>query len=570
MRKVNESLKRRNSIIAGGLSLSVLFILFQSIRYVTPSWPLSGEPSTGLKFGMILLFILFGALIGLGFFVLCTRQLSISQSKRMAASRLLHNQPSDLNYYWMTVLILFLAWLPVFLAYYPGIYAYDVAGQVPMHYGDFTNWHPLIHTLYLNFFYDVLGNGLFHNYTIGVAIGTIVQMILFAMQLAWIMVMLRRLRTFRPLRIFWLLFLMFMPFVSVMAVSMTKDVLFSGFFICVLCQVIQILLDPHWISRRRNQVIFVLSLTGMMLFRNTGQYVLIGFLLIGGFIWLRQKKKRVVLLMVLSLLLGWATDFVLIEATQVGRMKYNDAYSVPIQQIASVALDKEDELPSKLRREIKYLIPDYSSFFPYSSDPIRPSSKLVSKHKSEYLSVYFQLLFRYPAQMVSSFLLLTQAYWYFPDTSLIKIYHSPDGKEGFGYFQTYTAEGFELESKSLLPGLKDFYEHLFQYPDYAYLSNPILSVISSPALYIWLFLFCLIAAMVCKNQTACLPLILCLLMTGTIFLGPCALVRYSLPMMIAAPIFLEITFYNALRMPRRRKKVVHKAESVNSVNSAAI
>lgn len=55
-------------------------------------------------------------------------------------------------------LIQFLLWLPVFLAYYPGIYTYDVLWQ--MLQGSYVNYnthYPLVHTLWLQFFYNIVG-----------------------------------------------------------------------------------------------------------------------------------------------------------------------------------------------------------------------------------------------------------------------------------------------------------------------------------------------------------------------------------------------------------------------------
>lgn len=56
---------------------------------------------------------------------------------------------------WVDWLILMVGWLPVLLAYYPGIFAYDASNQVTQVLtGSYSTHHPLLHTL-------LLGGGFF-------------------------------------------------------------------------------------------------------------------------------------------------------------------------------------------------------------------------------------------------------------------------------------------------------------------------------------------------------------------------------------------------------------------------
>ncbi len=82
---------------------------------------------------------------------------------------------SDIQYFCIVAVMIFLLWLPVFLAYYPGIFAYDVMDQIPQKAGSYNTHHPLIHTLYLQFFYYYVGKYIFNNYNIGIALASIVQ-----------------------------------------------------------------------------------------------------------------------------------------------------------------------------------------------------------------------------------------------------------------------------------------------------------------------------------------------------------------------------------------------------------
>ena len=78
------------------------------------------------------------------------------------------------------IIIIFLLWIPVFLAYYPGLFSYDCRWQIPQHKGTYSNHHPLMHTLLMQLFYYKIGGKLFDSYTTGMACYTIMQMIILA------------------------------------------------------------------------------------------------------------------------------------------------------------------------------------------------------------------------------------------------------------------------------------------------------------------------------------------------------------------------------------------------------
>lgn len=79
-----------------------------------------------------------------------------------------------------SLLLLCLAWLPIYLAYYPGICAYDApvqTGQIVEHY--YFDHHPIVHTLLLQGMLW-LGTQLFGSMNAGMALYTALQMLLLA------------------------------------------------------------------------------------------------------------------------------------------------------------------------------------------------------------------------------------------------------------------------------------------------------------------------------------------------------------------------------------------------------
>ena len=59
-----------------------------------------------------------------------------------------------ISYWLLGIAFLFSAWFLVFLAYYPGLFAYDVHYQLNQYLNNqITSWHPPLHTYYLGLFY---------------------------------------------------------------------------------------------------------------------------------------------------------------------------------------------------------------------------------------------------------------------------------------------------------------------------------------------------------------------------------------------------------------------------------
>ncbi len=133
-----------------------------------------------------------------------------------------------------SLLLLLLAWLPVYLAYYPGICAYDApvqTGQIMEHY--YFDHHPIVHTLLLQGMLW-LGSHIFGSVNAGMAFYTAVQMLLLAGSMAYGMWVLHRRKAPAGAQLIVLLLGMFFPFQWYMSVSMTKDTVFSAFLLLQL------------------------------------------------------------------------------------------------------------------------------------------------------------------------------------------------------------------------------------------------------------------------------------------------------------------------------------------------
>ena len=122
----------------------------------------------------------------------------------------------------ITFVLILISWIPVFLAAFPGIYAYDAVTQTAEFYADagLSGHHPIAHTALLWGLIS-LGRTLFGSYGAGMALYSIVQMLIMASIFAYVIHMLKKWNCPKIIRVCCLLFYMFVPVHSVLAISAT-------------------------------------------------------------------------------------------------------------------------------------------------------------------------------------------------------------------------------------------------------------------------------------------------------------------------------------------------------------
>lgn len=445
-----------------------------------------------------------------------------------------------------------LCWMPGFLAYYPGINAYDFGIQLEQITLDRYNaHHPLAHTLLMEGFIRLgnrLGSGSF-----GLAVYTLLQMCILAVALAVGISFLRRHRV----KSIWLIGLQclacFMPSNIYLSISATKDILFTAFtllFAIVLCSLME---------ERGEKLQFSLLDVGHMvfgvlvvLFRNNGIYALMamsaGILLAVIFgkkarlFWLKILSETVVILVIGSLFLS-----ALFRWTDAVQGDKREMLSVPIQQLArtmvyhgGIGVIEEDD--NSMDEVDKALINDfilyesYRDYDPAISDPVKGKTNtyVFVYRMKEFLQTYLKLLKQYPGDYINAFLGLTAGYWSPFDVSHGSIYEYP-GVSGLGYIQTARVkeEGWGIFIEPKLPGLLEKME-LFA-DENLYLKIPVINVLMVPGTWFWALLVAALWLLTHKKYELLIPFILVLGYFATLFLGPTVQLRYIYPVMTLLP-----------------------------------
>lgn len=464
------------------------------------------------------------------------------------------------------LLLLLLAWLPAYLAYYPGICAYDApvqTGQIMEHY--YFDHHPIVHTLFLQGMLW-LGTHIFGSVNAGMGLYTAVQMLLLAGSMAYGLLVLHQRKAAAGWQIAGLLSGMFLPFHWYMSVSMTKDTVFSAFLLLQLVSFLDLLLEDRrsWRPGVRDLVFFT-GTVGMILFRNNGKYAML-VLLAFQFLTVCFGKKarklwgRLFVVSIVAFCMGLFVLSAVFSATHAEQGDRREMLSMPIQQLArcmiyhgGIGVLPEDD--GTMNAEDKALINDfildeaYRDYDPGIADPVkRHTNTYVMRYRSgEFLRTYFHLLKQYPGDMINAALAVDAGFLSPFDVSHATVNQTEDG-EGLGYVQTRWDEdtlndrGIYKDSK--WPRLQERLENWAE--QNSYLKIPILKYIFVPGSYLWLYLALAAVLVITDRKRFCLPLSIIAGYYGTMLLGPTVQMRYVYPVMLALP------FVTALASGRRK------------------
>lgn len=445
--------------------------------------------------------------------------------------------------------VIFLCWMPVFLAYYPSVFAYDAEGQLyQVLASDYSTHHPLIHTLFLGIFYQFGGNVL-GSYSAGMAIHSIVQMLLMAMIFGYTLMVLYREQTSYVMRLLLLLFYAAFPTNSILAISTTKDVLFSGL---VLLFVIKMYQQSSKLLFGSFLAISVL----MLLFRNNAVYAYIVSVPLVFFFWKKSKKSdmsdktelkkslvRGIGMVLATLILFVACSALLKQATSAYNGSPREMLSVPLQQMARTRVQHEEEIDAAMRTELDSYISSewvFAAYNPYLADPVK-NRAVIHDNPAGLIKAWVKLGVQFPMTYVDAFLDNSIGYWYLADKSHSTIY-GVGTESGFGYLSTDNRTmpaGCEIIEHSYLPGLRAFMERIVS--DNEYQKILVLSVIFAPAFYWWLLCLYLVFFFKRKEYKMLLPAVFLVVYYLTLLLSPTVLIRYMYPFVVSVPFLLCLT-----------------------------
>ncbi len=454
-------------------------------------------------------------------------------------------------------LLIFLCWMPVFLAYYPSVFAYDAEGQLyQVLAGDYSTHHPLLHTLFLGAFFR-LGIAI-GSCSAGMAVHSVVQMALMACAFGRAAAFLYQRRVQGYAQVLLFLFFALFPANSVLALSTTKDVLFAAFVLLYTLCLYRAVCERDVQPGGKEWAAYLVSGVLMLLLRNNAVYafaVSVSVVCIG----LGQRKMRAgsgtreggaqsgrttrktYLCMTLMIFaLYGVCAFSLKAVTHARNGSPREMLSVPLQQMARTRVKAEEKIDPSLRQELEKYIPSewvFAAYNPHLADPVK-NRAVIHDDPAGLIKTWIRLGLEHPAIYIDAFLDNSLGLWYLWDTSHAQVY-GIGTESGFGYLSTdnrVMPAGFEVEEHSLLPGLRAFMERIVS--DNAYGRIPVVRLLFAPALYWWLLYLYLVTVFYRERYREMMPVVFLAAYWLTLLLSPTVLVRYIYPLMVTIPVIL--------------------------------
>ncbi|MCI8523909.1 MAG: hypothetical protein HFI62_11990 [Lachnospiraceae bacterium] len=445
-------------------------------------------------------------------------------------------------------MVIFLCWLPVFLAYYPSVFAYDAEGQLyQVIAGDYSTHHPLLHTLFLGAFFKL--GGVLGSYSAGMALHSIVQMILLAAAFAFVLSYLYEKGISRWRRMLLLAFYALFPTNSVLSLSTTKDVLFSALVLLYTMLLYHMICDKKMQVDKRDGAACVILSVLLLLFRNNAVYAfLVSMPLVyaGYRKWQIGEEKaqsasfgaRTYLVLSIAALLFFAVCSAGLRAgTHAHSGSPREMLSVPLQQMARTRVKEEQRIDPALRKELEKYIPAewvFAAYDPHLADPVK-NRAVIHDDPAGLIETWVKLGMRHLDVYVDAFLDNCVGCWYLEDISHAQIY-GIGTESGFGYLSTDNRTmpaGCEIIPHSYLPGLRSLLEKIVS--DNQYQRIPVLRIIFAPAFYWWMLCMYMAVAVYRRKYIMLLPVCFLGAYYLTLLLSPAVLIRYMYPFVVTVP-----------------------------------
>ena len=460
------------------------------------------------------------------------------------------------NKFLLYFFVILVGWLPVFLAFFPGIFSYDGPSQV---YDNIKNImkHPILHTMMIRFFY-CYGEQIFNSATIGLMFYSILQCIIMSACFAYSINYLNRKFNNKIINILTLLFFALFPLNQLFAVITTKDGMFAALTLIAVIKTIE-MKEKENIKASDFIFYFIIILLSIS-FRKNAMYAYLIFIIF-------YKPNKNALLVKLTIIVAIVTyliiDNIIQSKVEPEILSIKEMTSIFVQSTA--AIKKYENISEDEKEFIKefYSKDDLEKYYnPTISDNIKDLLKLeyLDQHKLKYILKSTKLYFKYFRTSLISTLNTTRGYWYIADKSYDSYFEN--NKNDMGALELYTTRIYSkkyiqenknkikgdnfyvsyredvegIKKYNLLPIIQKTYKDLFCKNKYR--NIPILNIVIRPAFY---FYFLIAFLCICTyrrdkyNKQIGLFYFIYFL---TCFLGPCALIRYIYVVIVSLPLLI--------------------------------
>ena len=435
----------------------------------------------------------------------------------------------------------FLMYLPVFLAVYPGFFVYDAQDELmQVITRNFSTHHPLVHVILMGGIVQ-LGYKLSGSYNVGIACYTIFQMLVMAGIFGWCVYGLKKHGANKVFRILCVFYFGLCPILVMFSLCSAKDGLFAGMLLIMTVLLTELLKVPEkFFEKRGKLLLFGLAALGMMLLRHNGFYAFLVFVVMM-LVYLRKYWQKTVfyfagIIVVYLLVNGGLAGVLHADASENQEM-----LTVPIMQLSRVYDTQKDQLPAEEKEILYRYLPEeaLARYTPKVSDGVKIQfdNQAYAEDAESFWKLWISWGVKNPFTYLNAWFMTSYGFWY-PDT-VIDVYR---GNTVFTYtYEDSSYFGYEVEQpgirESKIPGLSEIYRRLSL--EIYQQKLPVVSMLFSPGFLFWVLAFVL--GFWCYQGAwgkvmAFMPVVLCWL---TVLLGPTYLVRYVVYLWAVLPVLLS-------------------------------
>ena len=438
--------------------------------------------------------------------------------------------------------LIFAAWLPGFIASYPGVCGYDVVYELNYFNSEFISIkHTLIHTYLMHLCVDIIG-GVLHSVNAGYAISNLLQMICLSFVLAAVIKYMKKRRIAFMIRTVFLLVFMFLPSNAIMAFSTTKDVYFASFMALFVKMSLEWVEDGNLLCQRKFLMRYIAVSFLFMIFRSQGKYIFVAGMFAGVALMKRQRRRLLAILGIVSVMYALYAGPVtkLAGAGLVEGQDIREMMSVPTMQLTRALHKNFEELTEEERELIRIYVPA-SDQMPWVgiADNYKGSfnADRFRDKPGEFIGLWIKVGAKAPVTYVDAFARLTVGLWY-PDVN----YRDPGAYHPYWEYLNLqqNSEGTWTVAKRRTPEclqwLADWYYDLTY--NNTYQKIPILSMLFSSGFMCWILLGYFAYCFYMRQRKYLFPAFFVLLLWGTMLLGPVVLYRYVYPIAITTPLLI--------------------------------
>ena len=439
--------------------------------------------------------------------------------------------------------LIFCSWLPALIATYPGIDGYDTIYQIAEYKsGLITSHHPIIHTYLLGFCTVTLGD-LFGNVESGFLVYSLIQMLILSAVFAVVYTYLYKLKLKTWFRIVFLISFMFLPTNAIMAISSTKDILFSAFFTLSLVLIFEAYHNCTVLNQKAYWICLNITLFLTIAFRKTGIYIfLLGAIL--SLILLNKYRKQLFIFIIICIVeytfyFGPVEKF--LGVVEPERNSINEMMSVPCVQLSRALVQDTDKLSEEEISLITEYIPGYEGYIwqPGIADTMKNTfnSERFFENPGEFIKLYLSVGRKLPIDFIDAFARLSIGMWYpdmnYRDWGAFHPYweYIPDIEDQY-YERTLGSRELE-EGENIL---RDFYEDISF--DNTYQNTPMISMFFSSGAISWAIFLYIGYCIYSKRYKYLVPAAFVFGIWLTQLIGPVVLYRYIYPLIVSAPLFI--------------------------------